>query len=321
MLTTLATLAAVALVLPQQREGREPDEKDTTLAVQSGARLDVTNFGGEIVVRTWNQNNVRVRASHSSRSRVEVSSTPTAVLVRTAGRRGRPSIVDLELTVPTWMGMTLGGTYTDIVVEGAGGAVSAESVQGDIAVAGGDGNITLKSVEGDVTLTRARGRIQVTAVEGDVRVNDGAGEVTIETVDGDVMLQRIDASSVDVGTVDGDIVYVGTIKDGGSYRLSTHDGDITVAVAPSVNARVMVASFDGAFDASFPVDVQRAGKHRFNFTIGTGKARLELETFDGDVRLRRPGEVTVPERRNRNQNDNQYRDHDEGYDYDYDYDY
>jgi len=45
--------------------------------------------------------------------------------------------VDLDITVPTWMAMSLSGTYTDISVDGAGGAVTAESVQGDIEVTGG----------------------------------------------------------------------------------------------------------------------------------------------------------------------------------------
>src|SRR5260370_29379514 len=96
-----------------------------------GARVDVNNFGGEIVVKTWNQSSVQVRSSHSSRSQVSVSASGSTVLVRTQGRRGPPSIVDLDITVPTWMGMTLSGTYTDISVEGAGGSLTAESVQGD----------------------------------------------------------------------------------------------------------------------------------------------------------------------------------------------
>src|SRR3954467_12610692 len=154
MLTTLATLAAVTLTLPQQGEGRGQGQGsgDTTVAVQQGARLDVNNFGGEIVVRTWNQNNVRVRASHSSRTRVEVSSSASTVRVRTEGRRGPPSIVDLDITVPSWMAMDLSGTYTDISVDGVGGSITAESVQGDIEVTGGTGSINLKSVEGGVTL-------------------------------------------------------------------------------------------------------------------------------------------------------------------------
>lgn len=284
MLTTIATLAALTLV--------QQGETDTTVAVQSGARLDVNNFGGEIVVRTWNQNNVRVRSSHSSRDRVLVSYSTGAVLVRASGRRGPSSIVDFDITVPAWMGVTLGGTYTDITVEGVGGPISAESVQGDITVTGGTANITLKSIEGDVTLSKARGRMEVSTVEGNLEISDVAGELSVESVDGDVTLLRVESSSVEVNTVDGDIVYDGTIKDGGSYRLATHDGDVSVAIPTNAGATISVASFDGEFDACFPVSITETRKHRFTFTIGSGKARLELETFDGDIHLCRPGQVS-----------------------------
>lgn len=286
MLTTLATLAA--LTLTQQ------GERDTTVAVQAGARLDVNNYGGEIVVRTWTQNNVRVRASHASRDRIEISTLGGVVHVRASGRHGPSSIVDLEVTIPQWMGVTLEGVYTDITVEGVGGSISAESVQGDISVTGGTGNITVTSIEGDVTLTGTRGRMEISTTEGDVKVTDVVGQLSVESVDGDVTLTKIESSSVEVNTVDGDIVYDGAIKDGGAYRLSTHDGDITAAIPPNAGVTGSLASFDGKFDASFPVDLTKKGSHRYSFTIGSGKARLELETFDGDIRLRRPGQLSVP---------------------------
>jgi hypothetical protein len=39
------------------------------------------------------------------------------------------------------------------------------------------------------------------------------------------------------------------------------------------------------------VTVNNKAKHRFSFTLGTGTARLELESFDGSINLRRPGQV------------------------------
>src|SRR5712691_2294477 len=218
MQMVFAALAAVTLALPQrdnihQGQGRGQGlgqgSGDTTFAVQSGARLDVNNFGGEIVVKTWNQNSVQVHSSHSSRSQVNVSASGSTVLVRTEGRRGPPSIVDLDITV-----------------DGAGGSVTAESVQGDIAVTGGTGNVALKSVEGGVTLAKTRGRIEVNSVQGDISIEDASGDITVETVNGDITLARIDAVNDAVNTVDGDVLYDGSIKPGGSYRLGTHDGDV-----------------------------------------------------------------------------------------------
>lgn len=329
MLITLALLATVALPSPlplQQRDsihegrgrgygrGQGQGIGDTTFAVASGARLDVNNFGGEIVVHTWNQNNIRVRANHSNRSSVNVSTSVSTVVVRTEGLRGPPSVVDLEITVPTWMGMTLGGTYTDISIDGAGGPVTAESVQGDIDVTGGNGNVELKTVQGGVTLSKTRGRIIVNSVQGNIDIEDASGDLSVETVNGDMTLARIDATNLDVNTVSGDVIYDGSIKTGGTYQLSTHSGDVTVVVPSGSSLCGTVETFNGDFDASFTVDTMRPARHRFNFTIGRtgGCARLEIDTFSGDVKLRRPGEVDIEKHKkghgqhedNDNDNDN-----------------
>jgi len=91
--------------------------------------------------------------------------------------------------------------------------------------------------------------------------------------------------------VSGDVTYEGSIKDGSHYRFATHNGDVTVAIPDKANVTVSVATFNGDFDSSFPVSVTNTTKHRFTFTIGSGNARLELETFNGDIRLRRPGQL------------------------------
>jgi hypothetical protein len=241
-------------------------------------------------------------------------------MVRSEGRRGPPSIVDLEITVPTWMGMSLSGTYTDISVDGAGGAVTAESVQGDIEVTGGTGNINLKSVEGGVTLSKTKGRIEVNSVEGDITITDAVGDVTVETVDGDIAMIRVDATNTEVNTVDGDITYDGTIKAGGTYRFATHDGDLAIVIPPTACVSGSVSTFDGEIDPSFAVDTVRAGRHRITFTQSrcSSPARMELETFDGDIKLRRPGEVQLemPER-----DKQKWKTHDNDFDLDFDFDF
>lgn len=324
MLITLALLATVTLTRPSILQdadsihagrgygrGQGQGVGDTTFAVTNGARLDVSNFGGEIVVHTWNQNNVHLRASHSSRSAVTVSNSGSTVLVRTEGRRGPPSMVDLDVTVPSWMAMTLSGTYTDISVEGAGGSVQAQSVQGDIDVTGGTGSVELKTVQGGVTLGKTRGRIDVNSVQGDIEISDAAGDVTVETVNGDITLARTDATNLDVNTVSGDVIYDGSFKGGGTYQLSTHSGDVTVVVPPTASLSGAVETFNGDFDPSFKVDTVRAGRHRFTFTIGRGgNGRLEIDTFSGDIKLRRPGEVNLEKHKQGHGNDND-NDHDD----------
>jgi len=287
MLATLATLTALALGAPQQT--------DTTLPVRSGARLEVENFGGEIAVRTWSRSAVRVTASHSSRDRIEIGASDAGLHVKAEGHRGPPHVVDYEITVPAWMALNLSGVYTDINVEGAQGEITAETVHGAVKVSGGSGNVSLKSVQGAVTLEKARGRIDLYSVNEEIKASDVSGDLTAETVNGDITLRQIESSNAEANTVNGDITYDGTIRDGGRYRFSTHDGSLRVSVPEKANVAVSVSTFNGEFNSCFPVRLTGKAKHRFNFTIGSGSARLELESFDGDIKICPPGAVAKEE--------------------------
>lgn len=281
MLTTLATLAALGLM----------QQTDTTIPVRAGARLEVNNFGGEITVKTWSKSAVRIAASHSSRDRITIDASDQYVRVKSQGRRGPSQLVEYEITVPPTMPLALSGVYTDITVDGAQGEITAETVEGAVKVSGGAGTVSLKSVQGEVTLEKARGRIDLNSVNEAITATGISGDLSVETVNGDITLTQVESANTEASTVNGDIVYDGTIKDGGRYRFSTHDGNLRVSIPEKVGVSVSVSTFDGDFSACFPVELSHKTKHRFDFTIGTGSARLELESFNGDIKICRPGTV------------------------------
>jgi hypothetical protein len=293
MMTTMM-LGLLATVAQGQGRGRDRDREqrpstDTTVAVRPGTRLEVHNMGGEIVVRTWDRNEVRIQAEHSTRDRVEVGYGGVVLKVSASGWRGAPHAVDYTFTVPVAMDLSLGGVYTDVSVEGSTGRIAVETVQGDVTVRGGRSLVTLHSVDGDVEATGVVGRLEANSTNGEVTVDDAEGEVNVEGVNGDINLRSIRSDNVNVTTVNGSIVYRGPVQDDGTYRLSTHNGDVSVSVPAGANATVTVSTFSGDFESDFPVTLTgtRQGK-RFGFTIGSGKATMELESFQGSIHLVRP---------------------------------
>jgi hypothetical protein len=47
-----------------------------------------------------------------------------------------------------------------------------------------------------------------------------------------------------------------------------------------------VSTFDGDFESEFPVLIERfTGGREFDFTIGEPLARIEIQVFDGEIRL------------------------------------
>lgn len=280
MAITFPVLLLAAAALQQQT--------DTTVTVPRGARLELDVHAGAIRIATWERNELRVRAEHGSRDRVTVEVRGSVVKVDANRRYGIPSFVEYDLTVPRGMAMELGGIETEITVEGPVGDISASSVEGGITIRGATGTVSANSVEGDIVIQGGTGTIHVTGVDGEIRVSDAKGEVTVETVDSDITLENVDGTSVDAGTVDGTVTYRGIIHDAGRYRFTSHDGDVVLEVPEPINATISVATFEGSFEADPAFKVQltqsRPGK-RFSFVLGNGSARIELESFDGSIRL------------------------------------
>src|SRR5437763_1271007 len=264
---------------------------DQTVPVQKGTRLDVANFAGEVAIKAWGKDAVRVEVNHSDRESIDIKQGDQVVTIRSHQLRGAPRSLDYTITVPRWMAIAISGSYTDATVDGVGGDVTIETTRGDIKVSGGSGVIQLKSVSGEISLEKAKGRVDVRSVNESMHLADISGDVAAETTNGSIILDRIDSSNVDLYTVNGNISYDGPIHDKGIYRLTTHNGTIGMAVPERANAILLVRTYNGGFRSTFQVktDDQNPRK-RFTLTLGNGSARVELESFGGTIALRRPGE-------------------------------
>ena len=275
---------------------------DQTLDVAKGTRLVLSNNAGEVVVRSWDRDQVRVQASHSDRERVDIQTADNTLRIRGRATRGPSNLIDYQITVPRWMPVNLSGTYLESTIEGTTAEVTVESVHGNIRVVGGNGTITARSVEGLITIEKASGKVRATTVNEGIRLTNVSGDMSAETTNGDIVIDNAQTSSLDVSTVNGDVTYNGTMRDGGAYRMTTHGGDIRVGLGGSPNATVFVRTFQGDFNADFPIQLPegqsaREGSKRFNFTLGSGSARIELQSFNGDILVARRTIMSADEAR------------------------
>jgi len=285
---------------------------DQTVPVSRGTKLDVNNFAGDVMVKAWDRDAVRVEVNHSDREAVDVKPGDQVLTIRSRSLRGGPPrSLDYTISVPKWMAVNVSGTYADVTLDGVGGDVAIETTRGDIKVTGGSGFISLKSVQGEIALEKAKGRVEIRGVNEGIRLADINADLSAETTNGSIILDRIDSANVDLYTVNGNISYDGPIRDKGLYRLTTHNGMVAVAVPERVNAVLTVRTYNGGFRSTFPIktDDQNPRK-RFTVTLGNGSAHLELESFAGTIALRRPGEPRPEtEQRRRRERDPRHEDH------------
>lgn len=262
-------------------------QMDTTFAVSGTGQLDLQNQRGAVTISTWDRDEIRIQADWDQGQRpVSIRSPGSTVRIRVERGYGFPR-VEFDITVPRGMSIELQGVELNVAIDGSGGNISVQSVEGSIDVSGGMGNVKIQTVDGDVTVRNANGNIVLHAIDGDVIVTDSRGALDVETVEGGVQLLDIDSENVRVNVVDGNVTFRGAIHDGGRYFMSTHNGDLDITFPSNANARVSIATYDGELVSDIPIQIEGdMSKRRFSFTMGTGKALVELSSFDGVIRLK-----------------------------------
>ncbi len=272
-----------------------PQGTDTTVTLRSATALELNSFEGSISVTAGPRGTLRIQADHDDDVRIKIDEGAGRVRVSASARHG-PAEVSWRLSVPPELALDLSAHSGSVTVSGSRGRIDVSSVEGDITVRGGSGQIALETVEGAVSVEDANGFMRLSSVDGDITVRNSAGSLEVSTVDGRIMLDGIRSDNVRASTVDGDIDLAGEIRPGGRYTLTSHDGNVTVT-AEAIEADVSVSTYDGEFVTDFPVTLTRVSdRRRMNFTLGKGGARLELESFDGTVALRKGTRVPTGKR-------------------------
>lgn len=269
----LAPMFLVAGPVAAQRE----------VAVERGNRLVVSSLSGTLVIEGWDRDVVRLERGEGTVQRAGRRGT---VRVDTDRPRGQGSFL---LHVPAWMGVTVDGINLEVEVRGVTAPIRVETVNGDIRVEGGSEEIRLESVSGSVWLEGSRGRITLGSVHGNLTGRDLAGEVHAETTNGSVRFRDAAVQSLEARSVNGDLLWEGSVLARGRYLLDTHNGSVRLRLPASASAVVTATTWHGNLRSDFPVQTTPGGLGRtLRFTLGTGgSTRIDIKTFQGEIVLER----------------------------------
>jgi DUF4097 and DUF4098 domain-containing protein YvlB len=255
---------------------------DTVVEVRTGDHIAVETWRGSLTVRVGVDDEVRI-AGWDRRDLPGLVRDGSELRLSGAGR---DQSGDLVLAVPEWMPIRIHSQSLDVEVEGVIGGVTVEVLEGDLRLRRLAGPLEAATLDGEIEVTDVDGDVRLMAFDGDVQVRGVRGRVFVESADGDLELDDVEGPEVSATTVDGDVLFRGRVGPGGSLSLTTHDGDVRAWLPTDLGAQVEVSTFDGSFESDFVVRTRgfQAGKP-LQFTVGSGSARVALQSFDGDIRL------------------------------------
>lgn len=294
------------------RHGPETTERfSRTVRVGRSGALDLSNVSGDITITGGGGDEVRIEAVKRVRSRdesnvkalldelrIEVTELSNRVEVRTIYPRSRRSYsgtVDYTVSVPAGGSVTARSVSGDVRVSNVNGEVRAESVSGDIVTSRAGRLALVKSVSGDIEISEAtaEGQVTVSAVSGSVTAR-GLKVRTLDlgSVSGDLLLTDVAAERVMVKTVSGNLEYAGPLARSGRYEMTSHSGDVRLAVSGTTGFELDATTFSGNVRSDFPLTLRtgpdeddRRGRRSRSIrgTYGDASAIVDLNSFSGDI--------------------------------------
>ena len=274
----------------RDREFQEAQSRiDTTFAFSRTGVVDLTQVSGDIIVTSWDRAEARVRA-YAERGQIRSGLSSSRLSLDVESVRGRVGDSRFEVTVPVGVRVMARSRSGDVSVRGTKGAVEAESTSGDVEVADATGRIVIQSVSGDVRASQLNGEVRAESVSGTIEVRGVSGDVRAETTSGDVSLLGVTSRSVTATTVSGEVEYEGGLDQSGRYEFHAHSGNVRLEIPESSSAQFSVETFSGSLDTEFPLTLQPGQRttsrpRRYEFTLGSGTARVTAESFSGDIVL------------------------------------
>ncbi len=308
MTTRMAALLALGLwmAVPAQAGPRTGRVDERRPANRDGT-IDVEVADGRVRVTGWDRDEIAVTGHVPGKGRLRLTGEGVHVKVeiepRTPPGEGP---VDLEISVPKATHLRVEVFQGAIDVTGITGTVSAENVDGPVSVSGvAEGRV--ESVNGPVRVRGPLRRMHAESSNGPVTVEDVAGgEVTAGTVNGPVVVRGTGLDAAHLETVNGPLTFDGTLAAHGRLELESISGSAKLFLPESIAATFSLRTMSGDVTVALPgvpspspepEDTGRHGHRRHrrgeggdrSFTLGSGGARVTVQTLSGRIEVRPRG--------------------------------
>ncbi|MBU1189306.1 MAG: DUF4097 domain-containing protein [Gammaproteobacteria bacterium] len=273
-----ALLTAMLVTAPLLAQQDIDEQRD----MNPDGRFKLSLVSGDVVVEGWDQNRFQLTGTlghEEDELSIDGDAGEWRVKIEPHQDRGwfgggsRES-TDLKLMLPHAAMARLTSVSGDFELSGLDGKeLSVTTVSGEIRGSAAAGELRLKSVSGDVRFNGSDSALELNTVSGDSRLEGLAGRIRVETVSGDVALRAGAVSDLTSQSVSGDMEFEFSLATDARVKLNAHSGNVVLTLPADSRFELDSSSFSGDVYNDF----ERSG----------GDARIDANTFSGDVRIRK----------------------------------
>ncbi|MCP4658371.1 MAG: DUF4097 family beta strand repeat protein [bacterium] len=226
------------------------EESVETYPLSAGGRVSLENINGDVTIEAWDRDDVSVETVKRGRTQEDLD----AVEIKIDAQADR---IHIE-------------TDYENRDRGRKGRHNHASVDFKLLVPRGAELDEIELVNGDLDLDGIEGDVNVSLVNGDLNARGLTGNVELSSVNGEV--------DVALASLDPDR----------SVSLESVNGSVELAVPAGADAEFEAETVHGSIRSDFGFEVKRGDYvgSSLRGTLGSGGARVELETVNGSIEIR-----------------------------------
>ena len=288
---------------------------ERTLEVPARVRVEVRTGSGDTTILAGAAGQVQVRGEvrasgifgNDERRVEQVTAKPPIDLTGSLLRIGPTQVSNVRITytieVPADAILDVHSGSGDVEARGVEGPVKLVSGSGDIRagevrqsaeLSTGSGDVTVRDIggavdartgSGEMKFERVRGDLRARTGSGDLEVSDPGGRVDVRTGSGGIQVAGA-SNDLRLHTSSGDCDVDGNPARGSLWEIETGSGDVTLEVPESASFQLHVVGRSSRVDTDLKMVTEESSKRELRGRIGSGEARVRVETSSGSVRIR-----------------------------------
>jgi DUF4097 and DUF4098 domain-containing protein YvlB len=253
----------------------QQSKKEVSYTVGPKANISITNRYGSITVKPSGTRQVLVTATSNSEDVSFVNEQRgNRIELRVESSRAGSGIADYTVLVPTDAFVTL---------RSSDGILHAQGLRGDV---------TLESVSASIEATDLSGAyVSVKTLNGSVLLSDiRNSHLYVRSIRGNVSLRNVTGSAAEVHSGTGRILYEGDPGRMGEYSLTSHAGDLEIAIPVNASVAINAHSDKGKTDPSLAESLASPPRAQGNLLLKRGAnstSSFVLRSFKGNIHVKR----------------------------------
>ncbi|MDE2306998.1 MAG: DUF4097 family beta strand repeat protein [Xanthomonadaceae bacterium] len=267
----------------------------------AAAHISISNVEGRVTVIGWDRPEVEVAGQLGEGAKplaITGSDADLAIKVEPQGGSGwfnwhgdnamAPST--LELHVPQGASLEIHVISAPLVIDGIdGGSIVVNTVSGKARINARTPSLKIDSISGGIEQAGHAERADLQTVSGDILAPALGGEARLQTVSGHVHAAGGPWRKLAVSSVSGDVQLAGKLARDGQLGIDSMSGDVQLLLPADTSGTIRASSFSGDLRSDFgtPQKSAHGPGVALDTRLGTGRGRIDVETFSGDLRVKK----------------------------------